>query len=51
MKLNWKPQVDFYEGLKRTIKWYRENQNYYGDLSQVLVPHPRVGYGVAAPNK
>ena len=50
-KLNWKPEVDFFEGLKRTIKWYRENQAYYGDLSQVLVPHPRVGYGVAATSK
>lgn len=46
LKLNWRPEVNFEEGLKRTIKWYRENQNYYGDLSQVLVPHPRVGFGV-----
>lgn len=48
MQLNWAPLVTFHEGLRRTIAWYRDNKNYYGDLNHVLVPHPRVGFGVAS---
>ena len=46
--LDWAPQITFADGMKKTIAWYRENKNYYGDLSAVLVPHPRVGMGIAA---
>jgi dTDP-glucose 4,6-dehydratase len=27
--LNWKPEVPWEEGLSRTIKWYRENRNWW----------------------
>ena len=27
--LNWKPEVSWGEGLSRTIKWYRENRNWW----------------------
>lgn len=46
LALNWKPLVDFYDGLKKTIAWYRDNQLYYGDLSSVLVPHPSAAFSL-----
>lgn len=27
-ELNWQPRVSFYEGLKHTVKWYLENQDW-----------------------
>jgi UDP-glucose 4,6-dehydratase len=44
-QLGWSPQVEFLEGLKRTIAWYKANPNQYGDVSGALVAHPRVGLG------
>lgn len=41
-QLGWEPVIKFEEGLKRTIDWYRNNIQYYGDLTRVLVPHPKV---------
>lgn len=37
----WKPEVDFQTGLDRTVSWYKENAHRYGDLGDVLVPHPK----------
>jgi len=31
-KLRWKPKVSFNEGIKRTIKWYVNNKNYFKTL-------------------
>lgn len=28
-ELDWKPEIDFEEGLKSTIRWYTENQNWW----------------------
>eukprot|EP00455_Lapot_gusevi_P001944 TRINITY_DN1074_c0_g1_i1.p1 TRINITY_DN1074_c0_g1~~TRINITY_DN1074_c0_g1_i1.p1 ORF type:complete len:373 (-),score=121.63 TRINITY_DN1074_c0_g1_i1:169-1287(-) len=47
-QLNWQPEVNFEDGIKKTIAWYRQNQNWFGDIEHVLVPHPRVGYGVSS---
>lgn len=38
--LGWAPKTSFEEGLKRTIAWYKENPDHWGDVSAVLVPHP-----------
>ncbi|NLG41760.1 MAG: dTDP-glucose 4,6-dehydratase [Phycisphaerae bacterium] len=27
--LNWRPQIDFADGLRRTVEWYRENQAWW----------------------
>jgi dTDP-glucose 4,6-dehydratase len=27
--LGWKPEVDFEEGLRRTVAWYRENRAWW----------------------
>lgn len=40
--LGWAPQIGFDEGLARTVQWYHEHLSYFGDLSRVLVPHPRM---------
>jgi len=40
-KLGWLPQVSFEDGLQRTIKWYQEHTNHWGDISSALVAHPR----------
>ncbi len=31
--LDWKPEVNFEEGLKRTVKWYRENRSWLKQIS------------------
>lgn len=31
-ELGWSPQTNFSEGLDRTIKWYKENQSWWGEL-------------------
>ena len=28
-ELAWRPQVDFEEGLARTIRWYRDHQDWW----------------------
>lgn len=30
--LGWKPMVDFKEGIRRTVKWYVDNQKWWGPL-------------------
>ena len=40
-KLGWDVKVSFDEGLNKTVEWYNKNINHWGDLSKVLVPHPR----------
>lgn len=43
--LGWEPEVPFTEGIKKTINWYRADPEYFGNVENVLVPHPRVGFG------
>ena len=33
-KLNWKPKISFYEGIKLTFDWYKNNKKYYKSLSK-----------------
>ena len=40
-QLGWDIKVSFDEGLNKTVEWYNKNINHWGDLSKVLVPHPR----------
>jgi len=39
--LGWAPKTSFEEGLKKTIAWYGENDGHWGDISGVLVAHPK----------
>jgi len=31
-KLGWKPEIDFIEGIERTIQWYRDNEEWWQKL-------------------
>jgi len=33
-ELNWKPKVNFSQGIKRTFLWYLSNQKYYSNLNK-----------------
>ena len=40
--LGWKVNVDFNEGLKRTIEWYKLNEKNWENIDEAIVPHPRL---------
>jgi UDP-glucose 4,6-dehydratase len=40
--LGWKPEIGFDDGLRRTVAWYRENKDNWGNIDDALVPHPRL---------
>jgi len=42
-KLGWKEEMDWEDGLKQTVDWYRTNSGNWGDIESALVAHPRRG--------
>lgn len=40
-KLGWEERTSWEEGLKMTIDWYKNNPDWWGDVSTALNPHPR----------
>ncbi|KAL2247430.1 trifunctional UDP-glucose 4,6-dehydratase/UDP-4-keto-6-deoxy-D-glucose 3,5-epimerase/UDP-4-keto-L-rhamnose-reductase RHM1-like [Sesamum indicum] len=40
--LGWSERTIWEEGLKKTIEWYTNNPNWWGDVSGALLPHPRM---------
>ncbi|XP_004498563.1 trifunctional UDP-glucose 4,6-dehydratase/UDP-4-keto-6-deoxy-D-glucose 3,5-epimerase/UDP-4-keto-L-rhamnose-reductase RHM1-like [Cicer arietinum] len=40
-KLGWEERISWEEGLKMTIDWYKNNPDWWGDVSTALNPHPR----------
>ncbi|KAI5393998.1 trifunctional UDP-glucose 4,6-dehydratase/UDP-4-keto-6-deoxy-D-glucose 3,5-epimerase/UDP-4-keto-L-rhamnose-reductase RHM1 [Lathyrus oleraceus] len=40
-KLCWEEKTSWEEGLKMTIDWYKNNPDWWGDVSTALNPHPR----------
>ncbi|KAL0320578.1 UNVERIFIED_CONTAM: trifunctional UDP-glucose [Sesamum radiatum] len=40
--LGWSERTVWEEGLKKTIEWYTNNPNWWGDVSGALLPHPRM---------
>ncbi|PIA46110.1 hypothetical protein AQUCO_01600406v1 [Aquilegia coerulea] len=40
--LGWQERTPWEEGLKMTIDWYRENPDWWGDVSGALLPHPKL---------
>ncbi|KAF1991509.1 dtdp-glucose 4,6-dehydratase [Aulographum hederae CBS 113979] len=40
--LGWKQQLSFEEGLRRTVEWYRDFPEWWGDISSVLTAFPEV---------
>ena len=39
-KLNWKPKYSIEDGLKKTIKWYKDNKNQASILRKAYVHKP-----------
>lgn len=40
--LGWSERTSWEDGLRVTMEWYRDNQNFWGDVSGALQPHPRM---------
>ncbi|VFQ64362.1 unnamed protein product [Cuscuta campestris] len=40
--LGWSERTLWEEGLKKTIEWYTNNPDWWGDVSGALLPHPRM---------
>ncbi len=39
-ELGWLPRVEFDEGLRRTVDWFKANREYWKDADYALEPHP-----------
>ncbi|KAM7251744.1 hypothetical protein ACFE04_023627 [Oxalis oulophora] len=40
--LGWAERTTWNEGLKKTMDWYTQNPDWWGDVSGALLPHPRM---------
>ncbi|CAN1301630.1 Trifunctional UDP-glucose 4,6-dehydratase/UDP-4-keto-6-deoxy-D-glucose 3,5-epimerase/UDP-4-keto-L-rhamnose-reductase RHM1 [Linum perenne] len=40
--LGWSERTIWEDGLKKTIEWYTQNPDWWGDVSGALLPHPRM---------
>ncbi|XP_044472788.1 trifunctional UDP-glucose 4,6-dehydratase/UDP-4-keto-6-deoxy-D-glucose 3,5-epimerase/UDP-4-keto-L-rhamnose-reductase RHM1-like [Mangifera indica] len=40
--LGWSERTTWEEGLKKTMEWYIQNPEWWGDVSGALLPHPRM---------
>ena len=40
--LGWSERTQWQDGLKKTIEWYTQNPDWWGDVSGALLPHPRM---------
>ncbi|XP_047052210.1 trifunctional UDP-glucose 4,6-dehydratase/UDP-4-keto-6-deoxy-D-glucose 3,5-epimerase/UDP-4-keto-L-rhamnose-reductase RHM1-like [Lolium rigidum] len=41
-KLGWSESTSWEEGLKKTVEWYTNNPDYWGDVAGALLPHPNM---------
>jgi len=41
-KLGWQERTNWEDGLKKTMDWYTQNPEWWGDVSGALLPHPRM---------
>jgi len=42
-ELGWKEEMNWEEGLKITVDWYKKFTSRFGNIEDALVPHPRIG--------
>jgi len=42
-ELGWREEMNWEEGLKLTVDWYKKYSSRYGNIDMALVPHPRIG--------
>ncbi|KAL3613710.1 Rhm1p [Castilleja foliolosa] len=40
--IGWSERTTWEEGLKKTMEWYTNNPEWWGDVSGALIPHPRM---------
>ncbi|CAI7848417.1 unnamed protein product [Closterium sp. NIES-54] len=40
--LGWDERTSWEDGLRKTFEWYKQNLDYWGDVSGALLPHPRM---------
>lgn len=40
--LGWSPKTSFLEGIEKTVEWYINNLDYWGDVSNFIEPHPLI---------
>lgn len=40
--LGWSERTTWEEGLKKTMEWYTNNPDWWGDVTGALLPHPRM---------
>ncbi|CAN8304955.1 unnamed protein product [Cochlearia groenlandica] len=40
--LGWSERTTWEDGLKKTMDWYTQNPDWWGDVSGALLPHPRM---------
>jgi UDP-glucose 4,6-dehydratase len=41
-ELGWIPSTSWENGILETIEWYQKNSQYFGDVTGVLIAHPRI---------
>ena len=41
-ELGWKEEMSWDEGIRKTVDWYKNYTNRYGNIDQALVAHPRM---------
>jgi len=42
-ELGWREEMDWDEGLKTTVEWYKKHTSRFGNIEDALVAHPRIG--------
>ena len=42
-ELNWYPQINFEDGIRRTIKWYIENEFWWDKINKTKYNQERLG--------
>ena len=47
-QLGWKEEMDWEEGLKTTVEWYKNYTSRFGNIEYALVAHPRIGVAPGA---
>ena len=42
-QLGWKEEMDWEEGLRTTVEWFKNHSGRFGNIEDALVAHPRIG--------
>jgi dTDP-D-glucose 4,6-dehydratase len=47
-QLGWKEEMDWEEGLRTTVEWFKQYSERFGNIEDALVAHPRIGVAPGA---